>query len=75
MTMVDRVAALFQSYPPGTWLDGRELAAVGGYAAWRSRISDLRRPPYGMTIENRTRRVKGFTVSEYRWVVRQTEAA
>ena len=75
MTMADRVAALFTSYPPGTWIDGRDLATVGGYAAWRSRISDLRRAPYGMTIENRTRRVKGFTVSEYRWVVRQTEAA
>ena len=52
-------------------------------------MSDLRRQPYGLTIENRMRRVRvldeggtvaideshGFTVSEYRLVQQQERAA
>ena len=54
----------------GQWVDGRELAKVGGYAAWRTRVSDLRRL-YGLTVENRESRrtlTSGETVavSEYR---------
>lgn len=72
MSLCDRVAHLFQA-KPDRWIDGREFAALGGYAAWRTRISELRRPPYGMTIENRVRRIRNsrgtqFTVTEYRFV-------
>lgn len=67
MSLCERVAALLKACP-NTWLDGREIAKVGGYAAWRSRIADLRKPPYSMVIENRTKRSKGFTVSEYKYV-------
>jgi hypothetical protein len=63
--LVERLAALFQANP-GCWIDGRELARVAGYAAWRTRISDLRRPPFSLVIENRQRRGEAFTVSEYR---------
>ena len=74
MSLCNRVATLFRAYP-GEWLDGRELAKVGGYAGWRTRVSDLRKPPYGMTIENRTRRSNGFTVSEYRFLPDAKETA
>lgn len=57
---------------PLVWIDGRELEIAGRYA-WRTRISDLRRVPYCMNIENRQRRIErpdGTThvVSEYRFV-------
>jgi hypothetical protein len=53
-TFTDRVADLFRSMP-GQWIDGRTLAQVGGFAAWRSRVSDARLA-YGMDIRNRQRR-------------------
>lgn len=64
------VAAYFKSRP-GVWVDGRELATVGGSYAWRSRISNCR-TELGMEIQNRQRRVKAadgsrFTISEYRY--------
>lgn len=65
-TLTDRVAAYLWSRA-GQWVDGRELAQVGGYAAWRSRVSDCR-TNLGLTIENRTYRRNGYTVSEYRLV-------
>ena len=55
-TFTGRVAAYFQARP-NQWIDGRELAKVGGAYAWRSRVSDCRKPPYSLTIENRVRRV------------------
>lgn len=64
-----RVAELFRRQP-GRWVDGRELATVGGAYAWRTRLSECRRPPFSLRIENRQRRVVGpggtFIVSEYR---------
>jgi hypothetical protein len=68
---LQRVARLFVSRP-NEWIDGRELAQHGGFYAFRTRVSDCRKA-YGMTIENRVRRVKkpsggSFQVSEYRWV-------
>jgi hypothetical protein len=72
-TRCARLAAFLRSRP-GVWLDGRELATVGGAYGWRTRISDLRRPPYNMNIENRLRRERGFVVSEYRLVVEDGEA-
>jgi hypothetical protein len=66
-SLTDRVAAYFRALP-NCWINARELTTVGGFAAWRTRVSELRKPPYAMTIENRTRREGGYTISEYRWV-------
>ena len=63
-TFTGRVANLLLSRD-GAWVDGLELAQVGGAYAWRSRLSDARRE-YGLTIENRQRRVGRRIVSEYR---------
>ncbi len=57
----------------GEWIDGRRLAQIAGAYAWRSRVSDLRKQPYAMPIENRQLRMTAadgvpFTVSEYRYV-------
>lgn len=52
----------------GQWVDGRELARVGGTYAWRSRVSDARRQ-LGLPIQNRQRIVRDgerqWKVSEY----------
>lgn len=67
-SLADRLAEFFRSRP-GQWIDGRQLAHVAGSYAWRTRVSDLRRAPYFMTITNRQRRVrvgdKTFIISEY----------
>lgn len=53
----------------GQWVDGKELARVGGGYAWRTRVSDLRKEPWMLDVKNRYRRVRGgFVVSEYRLV-------
>lgn len=72
VTHADRLASFFRRMP-GQWFDGRELATVAGCYGWRSRVSDVRRPPYNLTIENRRRGVRqadgtAFVVSEYRFV-------
>src|SRR5262245_57772510 len=64
-----RLAAFFTSRSD-EWVDGRELSTVRGSYAWRTRVSDLRRSPYNLTIENRQRRVGRHIVSEYRLVQR-----
>ena len=66
-TMASKVAALLQS-KPDEWIDGREFLKIAGAYGWRTRISDCRRAPWFLTIENRQRRVNGYTVSEYRLV-------
>jgi hypothetical protein len=62
---------------PHVWIDGRQLATVAGAYAWRTRLSELRRSPFGMTVRNRQRRVdspKGrFTISEYQFVPAATD--
>lgn len=70
----DRLAMFFQTHP-NTWIDGMTLSGIAGQYAWRSRVSDLRRPPYNLTVVNRQRRVRrddaresSFVVSEYRLV-------
>lgn len=70
MTLTARLAAHFAAHP-NRWLDGQDLAKVAGSYAWRTRASELRKPPYGMTIENRVRTLRSLTgktyrVSEYR---------
>jgi hypothetical protein len=62
-----RVARLFRKHPD-RWINGYRLQKVGGAFAFRTRISDCRRAPYGMTIENRVRRLRRQTVTEYRYV-------
>jgi hypothetical protein len=57
VNLCDRVLAVLQARP-GEWIDGRELSRVGGYAGYRTRISDLRKPPYSQVIENRVRTVR-----------------
>ena len=61
VTLCDTLAAYFKARP-NTWIDGMELARVAGQYAWRSRVSNLRRPRrlgglYEMAIENRQRRI------------------
>lgn len=73
MTLCARLAAHF-SARPGQWIDGRELGQIAGAYAWRSRVSDLRHPPFNLTIENRQRKLttllgETVTVSEYRLTV------
>lgn len=60
--------AVFLRARPNQWIDGRELATIAGAYGWRTRVSDLRRPPYSLTIENRQRRHKRHVISEYRFV-------
>ena len=75
-TYRDAVAGLFKARP-NTWIEWHEFAAVGGWLAWRTRISDCRRE-LSMPIENRLeRRADGLKVSLYRYVPgdQQTEAA
>lgn len=56
----------------GQWIDGRVLAGIGGAYAWRTRLSDLRKAPWFLDIENRYRHVnedgRKWIVSEYRLV-------
>jgi hypothetical protein len=70
-TRVSRLAAFFRERP-GCWVDGRALALIAGSYAWRTRVSDLRRAPFYMQIENRQRTIQTdhapITVSEYRFV-------
>ena len=67
MSLAKALADYFAARPC-QWIDGRILAGIGGAYAWRSRCSDLRKPRFGMTIENRQRKVGRVTISEYRYV-------
>jgi hypothetical protein len=40
-TLTAKVAALFASRP-NDWIDGRDVALVGGAYGWRTRIADAR---------------------------------
>ena len=70
-TFTAAVARYFRARP-GVWVRATELERVGGRQAWRTRVSDARRQ-FGLTIENRCRRVREadgtvWTLSEYRLV-------
>src|SRR3990167_430078 len=64
-SLTDRLAVYFRAHPD-EWGDAHVLLGIAGFAGWRTRISELRHAPYGMTIENRMRRtrVHGRTCSE-----------
>jgi hypothetical protein len=69
-TYTANVARFFRANV-GRWVRATELEAVGGRQAWRTRVSEARRV-YGLTIENRVRRVREadgrtWTLSEYRF--------
>lgn len=66
-TMAARVAAFFKARP-NVWIDGRDLMTVAGSYGWRTRISDCRRSPFQMRIDNRQRRVGQYTISEYMYL-------
>ena len=71
-SLAERLAEFFTTHPH-TWHDGVLLGTVAGRYGWRSRISDIRRPPFSMVIENRQRQVRSsrgelVTVSEYRYL-------
>ena len=66
MTLTERVRLLFLDRP-GEWIDGCTLAAIGGYAAWRTRVSDCR-TRYGMRIENEVETKPDLKISRYRYV-------
>jgi hypothetical protein len=70
-TLAHRFAEYFRDRP-NRWVDGRALAEIAGAYAWRTRVSDLRRPPFRMEIQNRRRTIATtdgrITISEYRFV-------
>ena len=69
MSLTAKLAAHFKANV-GRWIDGRELATVAGAYAWRTRVSELRKAPWLMTIENREMRGRRLTASnEWRNVV------
>jgi hypothetical protein len=68
-SLTGRVYALLDAHR-GQWVDGREIAQVGGYAGWSARVRDLRK--LGYVVEQRDYRVerdgRKFTVTEYKLV-------
>ena len=74
MSLTAQLAA-YLTARPNTWIDAHALLQVAGFAAWRTRLSECRKPPFNLTIENRTRTVNGYRVSEYRLVVAQERVA
>jgi len=73
-TLNDRLAAYFRSRA-GEWVNAHDLLPVAGFAAWRTRLSELRKPPYAMPIENRVEIVNGRKQSWYRFVPAKEHAA
>lgn len=67
MTLNEKLAAFFRQHQ-GEWIDARRLLPIAGFAGWRTRVSDLRKPPYSMTIENRWTDNGEYRVSEYRYI-------
>ena len=73
-TLNDRLAAYFRSRA-GEWVNAHDLLPVAGFAAWRTRTSELRKPPYNMQIDNRVAIVNGYKRSFYRYVPAAKENA
>jgi hypothetical protein len=73
-SLAAKLAAFFRRHP-NTWHDRKLLGQIAGGYAWRTRVSDLRRPPFNMVIENRQRQVEvsgeAVTISEYRFRVQE----
>jgi hypothetical protein len=75
VSLCERLAAYFRERP-GQWIDGHALLDIGGTFAFRTRLSELRRPPFNMTIENQTTRHefmgRKWTETKYRYTVQET---
>lgn len=67
----DRIEDLFRSRP-GEWIGVPDLADAGGFCAWRTRVSDLRKRLVraGLGDIEWNRRVRE---SAYRWVQRRRD--
>jgi hypothetical protein len=71
-SLCESLAAYFQAHS-NEWVDARQLLSIAGFAGWRTRISDLRKPPFSMEIQNRVYKQvnlagERYTVSEYKFV-------
>jgi hypothetical protein len=75
VNLCEKLAA-YLSARPNEWIDGHALLDIGGTFAFRTRLSELRRPPFNMTIENRTTRHafmgRKWTETKYRYTVQET---
>ena len=69
-TLTDRVHAYLLACA-GDWVDARDLARIGGFGGWRTRVSDARKIARqdGADIENRWFEHGGYRVSQYRYTV------
>ena len=79
VTLAEKLAAYFTARP-NRWIDARELFPIAGSMAWRTRLSELRRAPFSMQIDNKVRTTIGqdgtrLTHSYYRYVPAQKEIA
>ena len=66
-----RTAALVQlavyfAARPGQHISALDLMSLGGWCSWRTRISELRKPPYNMDIRNETRTQRRADGSPYK---------
>ena len=66
-TRCQKLASYFQARP-NEWISALQLMSVGGVLAFRTRISNIRKPPYSMDIENRIERRGRAKHSFYRYV-------
>lgn len=75
LTLTERMAALFR-FRQGEWIDVAVLAECGGIGGWRSRVAELRFPPYGMDIQWRLLHwPDGRNRSQYRYQPKGREVA
>ena len=77
VSFTERLARLFRARPCER-INGLDLASIGGAYAWRSRVAELRKPPYAMDIRNfqtRVRRADGtsFILSSYAYLPPATD--
>lgn len=66
MSRTELAATLFRM-APGRWFDANGLMSVLGRYAWRTRISECRKPPYNLRIENKQVRQPWGVQSMYRY--------
>ena len=74
MSLTEKLAGHF-ALRPGVWVNGYDLMRIGGSFAFRTRISELRRAPWSMAIENRVERHPGRTETFYRYVPKEVPRA
>ena len=67
MTNKERLAGLFRANYRKR-VSAMALMRVGGWCSWRTRVSDLRRPPFNMRIEPETIQTPRGARSFYRYL-------